>query len=604
MSIMLYGRWSMEVTKAIHSWENRFVIEGATSGSGIYPPTVGLDVTADGSAWQLRGEYRESASEAWKPSAMIIETGLERVDIKATIGSEDPLPTEDYEDIQWEAEYLTGTMLEIPYRPYAVRTDDLFQMPDGLFETALGVYYMGVRVINRWGLPFTDTNVLDISPNSRAELSMRGIQVIDTWSQAELATLGQKLNGTGIVLGPMVPGEARTVYFKVDVSNASPRKHEVTFVCRNMSGMADPSHPARHITKQIFVSSTRINSETGEIISTVQEGTLTFKLKEIALDQKGGRAARRKCKPPSQRRPDQQTLEKLRATLQALLDGKPIDPCLIQQILACYCSHGPCGDGGHDGSDPRIPFDGRFCYDPFYAFPTKFSYTVTPRQPFAGQYGPIPYDDPWWKVLLLIIAVLLLLAAALSEATDIAYQDEDLVIGTLGSAQRVQQNNLDAALCVLDTDRALAFLKVLDAQSDEDNQNFENALNGQITVSNEIMPKAEAIALIDEPTTPVEQLRVFKSGSTTGLTHGLMSGYTAAPYTRNDDGTQFNIPQLTISPDAAFGENISMKGDSGSIWVHKATGRPLALHHSGRDNPDSATASFLEDVALQLNFTL
>jgi hypothetical protein len=74
MSIMLYGRWSMEVIKAIHNWENRFVIEGATSGSGTYPPTVGLEVTAEGPAWQLRGEYRESDSKPWKASAMIIET--------------------------------------------------------------------------------------------------------------------------------------------------------------------------------------------------------------------------------------------------------------------------------------------------------------------------------------------------------------------------------------------------------------------------------------------------------------------------------------------------------------------------------------------------
>lgn len=103
-------------------------------------------------------------------------------------------------------------------------------MPDGIFETALGTYYMAVRVANRWGLPFTEDNVLDITPASRAELAMRGVQVIDAWSQAELAALGQAQKGTGLVLGPLAPGAARTVYFKVDVPNAAPRKHEVEFV--------------------------------------------------------------------------------------------------------------------------------------------------------------------------------------------------------------------------------------------------------------------------------------------------------------------------------------------------------------------------------------
>jgi hypothetical protein len=83
-----------------------------------------------------------------------------------------------------------------------------------------------------------------------------------------------------------------------------------------------------------------------------------------------------------------------------------------------------------------------------------------------------------------------------------------------------------------------------------------------------------------------------------------MSSYTSSPFTRSDDGTQFNIPQLVIVPDPAFGENVSQKGDSGSVWVHQATGRPVALHHSGRDAPDRATASFLEDVFSRLNVTL
>ena len=281
-----------------------------------------------------------------------------------------------------------------------------------------------------------------------------------------------------------------------------------------------------------------------------------------------------------------------------MLDGKAIDPCVIQEILACYCSHPPAGG---DTIDPRHPSDGRFCYDPFFAFPTKFSYKVIPRAPFPGQYGPIPFDDPWWKVLLPIIAIILLIAAALSEASDVAYHDEDLVIGHLG---RSQQTDVDAALCVLDTDRATSFLQVLDAQSNEDNQSFETALDGTITLSSTFMPKAEAMALISDPTTSMAQLQVFKSGAMTGLTHGLMTGFTGMPFTRDDDGTQFNIPQLNIGPDPAFGENVSqpeIRARSGCIAPPVGPSRCIT---QGADSPDRATASFIEDVFSAMGITM
>lgn len=598
MSIQLYGRWHLTVTKAIHNWENRFVVDGATSGSGIYPATVGTDVTADGAAWQLRGEYRESPNDTWKPDEMMIDAAPERVNIHATIGAEDPLPTRDFEDIQWSADYLDGTMLEIPYRPYAVRPQDLFQMPDGIFEAAFGTYYMGVRVVNRWGLPFTNSHVLDISAASRAELAMRGIQIIDGWSHAELASLGQTQLGTGMVIGPLVPGAARTVYFKVNVSNATPRKHQVEFICRNMLGMADPNHPGRRVRKQIFVSRTTADSTTGELVAEVQEGTLRFKLKELAIDMKNGRKGRRPC-PPPKRRPQHQhdsTIDTLRRTLQALLDGKPVDPCVIQQILSCYCTLDP-KDGGGDGTiDPFNPRDGRFCYDPFYAFPTKFSYSVTPRSPFAGQYGPIPFDDPWWKVLLLIIALILFLAGALSEAADVAYQDEDLVIGTLG---RTQRDDVDAALCMLSTSRALAFLQTLDAQSNETFQSAISTLDGNINLVGPVMTRAELDPLLALPMND-PQRKLHKSGGRTGLTHGILSGF--AP-TGHDLAT-WSIDQLVIVSDPAFGEPVSDHGDSGSVWVHTASLRPVGLNHSGNDDNMTAFASLLADVQSRLNITI
>jgi hypothetical protein len=596
MGVILYGRWNLEVTKAIHNWENRFVIEGATAGNGTYPPTVGLNVAASGAAWSLRAQYQEPGEASWKPSAMILDPGLDRVDVRARIGSEDPLPEVDYEDIEWDARYLDGTLFEIPYRPYAVRTSDLFEMPDGIFEAAIGVYYMGVRVVNRWGLPFGEEHALDISPASRAELAARGIQVIDAWSQAELAALGQRQLGTGMVLGPLVPGSARTVYFKVDVSAAAPRKHEVEFLLRNLSGMADPAHPARRVRKQIFVSSTWVDPQSGEIVSEVEEGTLRLRLREIAVDRENGRRARRLC-PPRKRRPrarDKRALARLKGALQAVLDGKPVDPCLVQEILTCAClcdGDGPGGPGRPGGGG-----DGKFCFDPFFSFPTRFSYTVTPREPFPGQHGPIPYQDPWWKVLLLIIAILLAIAGALVEAADVAYQDEDLVIGTLG---RIQRDDVDAALCEIDTDRALSFLTTLDAQSDETSQAFVAALDGNISLSAPVMTRAELDPIMALPVND-PQRKVHKSGARTGLTHAIMTGF--AP--NGHDKSSWSIDQLILATDPAFGELVSQPGDSGSIWVHTASMRPVALHHSGDGSGVSGFASLLEDVQTRLNITI
>jgi hypothetical protein len=599
MSIQLHGRWTLRITKAVHSWENRFRIAGATAGSGTYPPTVGLSVLADGAGWSLIAEHRENAAAGWKPSDMMIDPAPERVNIQAVIGAEDPLPQRDFEDIRWDARYLGGTMLEVPYRPAAVRTTDLFQMPDGIFEAALGTYYMAVRVVNRWGLPFTADHVLDITPESRAALAARGIQVLDAWSAAELASLGQVQAGSGMVLGPLTPGAGRNLFFKIDVRNAAPRKHAVEFVCWNMAGMVDPAHPARRVTKQIFVSRTAIDPATGQVVAEVQEGMLRFDLRQFAFDQDGARRGRRRlpATPPGRPR-DPATRQALQDALQAILAGRDVDPCRIFHLLACGCTD---GDGPGDGP-PDKPRDGRFSYDPFYAFPTKFNFSVTPRQPYTGQYGPIPYDDPWWKVLLLIIAAVLLIAALLEHASDLAYHDEDLSIGSL---DRWQRDDVDAALCLLDTDRALGTGQVLDAQGDEDNQNPVSALDGLVTLNGPVMTKAEVEAILATP--PGDpQRQVFKSGATTGLTHGIMRALAPDGHGK----ASWNIDQILIIRDPAFGEDVSIPGDSGSVWVHTATLRPVALNHSGSrdadDNPtgDTAWASLLDDVQRVMNIVI
>ena len=63
---------------------------------------------------------------------------------------------------------------------------------------------------------------------------------------------------------------------------------------------------------------------------------------------------------------------------------------------------------------PELQHGFVFCPDAY--LPLKFSSTIVPTTPYAGQSGEIPFQDPWWKILLCILAVLLLIAAAVAEA--------------------------------------------------------------------------------------------------------------------------------------------------------------------------------------------
>jgi hypothetical protein len=577
MSIRLYGQWRLSLTEAVHNWENRFAIQGAASGSGTYPPTVGSVVTASGGSWVLDAQHRPPG-EDWRSSPMIFQPAVpETVAVQAVVGAEDPLPTEDYRDIRWTATFLGASMIAVPYRPYGVRPSDLFQLPDGVFEASLGVHLMGLRVTNSWGLPFTDDHTIEISTSGRASLDAGGISVIDGWTAAEQASLGQRIIGTGVSLAGLRPGESRTVYFKLDVTHAAPRKHTLEFICTNRQGMADPGHPARRVSKHIYVSRAWFDRNTSQYVYEADQGTMRIKLHEVLYDQTGYRRNRERLrKAVGGSRDCKKDLERARALMRAFLDGKRVDLCEIQRILACCCI---------DEEGTRRP-----AYEPFYALPTRFDATFEPSPPFAGQHGPLLYDDPWWKLALAILAFLLWLAGTLEEGGQSAYEDEDFVIGTLFTSQ---QHDLDAALCEIDTSRGLSFNTVLDAQSDEDNQvPQEGGVGGNVGgVGPGFMDEAEIQALLDAASQSgnTNGLKVFKSGARTGLTFAEITRF-SPPWTRDDDGTRFEDPnQRTIEFTDPGGAEVSNKGDSGSVWVHVDTGRIVALNHSGNDTTAFAT---------------
>jgi hypothetical protein len=604
MPITMHGHWRLRVTGAFGQGNNRFVISGASSGNGTFALNVGTVVDVNGLPdWSLDAQFEDPENPGtWiSIEIRIQEQDQTRATLSTTILSFHTV-TGDNGDILvprgdvWEGVFL-GPMMDIPWRPWAVRESDLFQLPDGVFDVSLGTCLMGVRVRNLWGRTISGA-VHIITQASRADLASSGIQVIDEF---DMGPVGQGTVFNQPFHPDLEPGATVTSWFKLDIRNANPGKYDVEFFTYNRGWVTrDPDSPQRRATRKIFVTRSDVDQQTGELVNTTPEGELRLFLRELVIDAQGARRARHR--KPTRRPPsDAPSLDELRRLLKGLLAGERVDPCLLRRLWECMCA---CegGDGGRGdgrGNGGRKIGNDRFFFDPFYAFPARLRYRVTPAVPFAGQFGPIPFDDPWWKLALLILAFLLLLAGLFSQATDNAYNEDKLVIGELTSWQ---QNDIDAAVALLNGSRSIpAPLKqVLDAQSGELGINPVEQLDGILQLASPIMTRAEVEEILMGTSLNDPLRKVFKSGARTGLSHGLMIGSSPWNEPRDDDGTVFSIGQLRIGNDPDFEELVANKGDSGSIWVHTQSLRPIALNHSGNPEANTASASYLEDIAAWL----
>jgi hypothetical protein len=499
-------------------------------------------------------------------------------------------------------------IFEITYRPYSLRSSDLMMMPDGIFEAALGVQYMGVRLTNISDKSYRADAGLTISAENRAQLASLGIVVLDNWLPEEQQALGQQVIGRHIVIGALGPLEARTLYFKVDCSSATAQKPDVEFEwIPSIIEPPDPLNPAQRMIKKIFVSRTYFDAATGEMVTEVPEGRLRVRLRELIVDQKSmlrGRLRDGHC-PQFPKPVLPLTPRAARKALKKLLKGRGTAGSLsfeelwaASSLIAFYAK--ASGLPTQVQVPPPKPgqgiCSGRFRYFDFFVWPKVFDARLE-MVPFEGVFSPIPFEDPWWKVALLILAVILLAAAAASAASDLAYHDEDLIIGKL---ERFQQDDVDAAVALLNGSREIDGLKVLDAQSGEVSTIPLDSLNGRIPVSGAFMTNMEIMTLL---ATPGSDRRVFKSGARTGLTHAIITSFVPWTGPRND-GALFNIPQVRLGEDPNKPMPTNNKGDSGSVWIHTATRRIVGLHHSGDPNANTASASPIESVLAAMKIRL
>jgi len=508
----------------------------------------------------------------------------------------------DFDDLVLGIRKKQDPIVEIVQRPYAVNLATLMMNPDGVFMAG-GVQIMAVRVRNTWTRSFPADQAVDISPLGRLQLAAAGIQIVDAWSAAELEAVGQSMVGPTRmpIIGPLPIGGERTVYFKLDCSAARTGTPQVEFICRRPTPEPDLDDTARLARTKIFVTQVSYDPTTREVIAEAREGRLRLQLQRLTLDPRRWNEMR-DCIRRAARGAGGARLREIRDRLTQLLkdlEAGRCNPCELQELIALYCE---CigGDGGRDGDNGGR--DGRSGVNPcpFPWFPLQLSYTVEAR--FDGQYGPLAFQDPWWKILALIILIALLIAALLVDILDEAHENPEIVIG---SVDRFSTANVDSALVALNGSRAFD-LGVLDVQSGEPNTNARIAPNA-------VVPVVRTMAA------PFVGMLVYKSGARTGLTHGIVTSVTATTNQCRgefDDATGCredpNRPNLVMQNQVRIGDNPAFpgepttdNGDSGSLWLSDEPAtrdQVVALTHSGRTG--SSDANPIGDVLAALNVRL
>jgi len=603
------GRWRITVTGKDSDWDQRVLVTGASSGAGSLPGVVGSTRVVDGESWSLTIQHDDGSG--WKENEGIVPGPLLEIgaEMRQTIRSKDHFGPGDTDpnDLVLQVEKV-GPMFELPVRPFAVDAQTLLMLSDGVFVGLNGLQYMGVTVRNTWGEAFEDELLFDVSDMGRATLASFGIVVQDAWTPQSLAATQQTLSGRAIRLPRLEIGKTTTVYFQVDASAARRGKPDVEFVLMNTGATPDPYNPMRRNARAIFIADIAYDRDKGEAVVRVPEGALTLKLKSMAVDARAldqlCRKVRRAASGPGGKG--------LSADLQRIL-GQAKDGHCDQRVLRelmlllCRClsdggegGGGSCGCGGGTGPHgwPRVCLPGGLW------LPLKFDYAVETPGGFTGQIGPLAFQDPWWKVLLLIIALIAwlvgLIESIVADKTGWGnVGDHPRKIGTVGASNRV---TTDACIIELDGSRP-AIQKVADAISGETNSSPIVGLDTVIAIDPQVaFPSLAAADVVGK--------LVYKSGSRTGLTHGIISSIGPFLQSRHEGADPDpNHPDLSLSnqffigADPAFGEELfDDHGDSGSIVLSRepaTMNQVVGLLHSS-----SGGTSPIQDVLAALGLKL
>jgi endonuclease G len=95
---------------------------------------------------------------------------------------------------------------------------------------------------------------------------------------------------------------------------------------------------------------------------------------------------------------------------------------------------------------------------------------------------------------------------------------------------------------------------------------------------------------------------VTKSGRTTGVTHGRVTGLEGVAQITYAGVSRLIRNVVTISP--FWGQEVSRPGDSGSMWLARETKRAIGLHFAGSDVPERGLALDIQSVLAALKVDL
>ena len=245
---------------------------------------------------------------------------------------------------------------DIANRPFATHPMTGLMMPDGIFDTALGVQELHAQLRNTTAGAFAGTKVY-----------------MESVSDPNIITFPDTHDLSGLASNAI-----RTLSWRVDMTNAEPGEHYVSFVSTGPTGIT-------RVIKKIFVTQTTFDPSTGTFNVDVPQGRLNVEFVSLFAPAEPCSSVRL----PLDRPRAQRVARSLRDDRVSFLD-------LAREL---YSEH-------------RADFV--FC-PPGY-LPKRVRLTLTPTPAYAGQYGTLPFEDPFWKALLCILGVVLLAATAIVEA--------------------------------------------------------------------------------------------------------------------------------------------------------------------------------------------
>jgi hypothetical protein len=243
--------------------------------------------------------------------------------------------------------------LNIVNRPFATENISGLMTPDGIFVSTLGPQGINAQFLNPGS-----------TPSATAQVYLESVD--DPYIVVTPATYSV----------PALPGNAaKLLTWQADFSKATPGKHLVSF-------MVVQGALSTRIIARIFVTSVAFNPATKTFTAIVPEGTMSVQFVDLI-----GSTA----------------------------------PC------GCNCGgSGGSGSGGDCNQDRQAMLTqvakafslaptGKFnaCLGGF--LPHHVIVGVVPNPAYAGQYGDLPFQDPWWKLILAIVALILAAAAAIVE---------------------------------------------------------------------------------------------------------------------------------------------------------------------------------------------